>query len=380
MAYQFFQRVPTALCASLLLLATPLSFAEDGVTADTILIGQSGILSGPLSGTVTANNQAAQLYFDKVNAAGGIYGRKIKFISLDDELKPDKALANYKKLIEQDKVFVTFTGVGTGTTAAVLPYLEEKKVPLIGPIAVADSVRRMPSSQVYWMRAGYYDESEKMVEHLTTIGLTKIAVASLNNPGGKEVVTNIEAQLTKRNNKIVHAGFMENNGSNLSAMTAELIKAQPQAIILFIGGGASGDFVKKMVEGGYKGQIFCFSIVSGEIIAKVVGEKARGIVFSQVNQYPWDTSVKVIREYQDLVKAANLQINYNGVGAFISAKVMVEAMKRAGKDLTRDKLRAALESGPYDVGGVSFSFTSSNRVGSKFVELVMLNKDGRFLR
>jgi len=354
--------------------------AEDGITSDTILIGQSAVLSGPLGGLAQENNRAALAYFAQVNEAGGIFGRKIKLVSLDDELKPDKALANYKQLIDETRVFATFAGVGTGTTAAIIPLLNERRVPLIGPLAVGDSVRAIPTRQVYYLRAGYQEESAKLVSHVTSLGQREIGLATLNNPGGKEVLSLVQAQLDKQNLKLKASGLLDNDGGNMPGVARQLAGQAPQAVLLFAGGKLAADFIKTLFDNGYVGQVFCFSVASGELVARVVGERSRGVGFAQVIQYPWDTSVKVAKEYQQLAIAAKVPVTYNGMGGHLAARLFVEAMRRAGKDPTRDKLRAALESAPFDLGGVTMAFGPEDHLGSRYVELVMLTRDARFMR
>jgi len=370
-----------ARAAACALFAAPLHvFAENGVTADTILIGQSAVLSGPQSANVINNNKATLAYFERVNAEGGIFGRKIKLVALDDELKGDKALANYKKLVEEEKVFALFAGVGTPTMAGAIDYLSQAEVPLIGPYAVADSVRTRSGKQVYYLRAGYYDESEKIIEHLTTIGQSRIGLVTLNNPGGKEVLANVEKQLAARNLKLHAVGMLEVNSSNLPAVSKALAEARPQTLMVFAGGGASGDFIKSVLGDGFDGQMFCFSICSAAVISKNVGEKARGIGFSQIVQFPWDPAIPVVREYQQLAKTANLTVDYAGMGGYLSGRFLVEALRRTGKTLTREKFRAALESGPFEMGGVTYTFKPGSRFASTYVELVMLTRDGRFVK
>jgi ABC-type branched-subunit amino acid transport system substrate-binding protein len=354
--------------------------AEDGITSDTILIGQSAVLSGPLGGLAQENNRAALAYFEQVNAAGGIFGRKVKLVSLDDELKPDKAVANYKQLIDETRVFATFAGVGTGTTAAIIPLLNERRVPLIGPLGVGDSVRAIPTRQVYYLRAGYQEESAKLVSHITALGQREIGLATLNNPGGKEVLSLVQAQLDKQNLKLKASGLLDNDGGNMPAVARQLAGQAPQAVLLFAGGKLAADFIKALFDNGYVGQVFCYSVASGELVARVVGERARGVGFAQVVQYPWDTSVKVAKEYQQIAAASKSPVTYNGMGGHLAARLFVEAMRRAGKDPTREKLRAALESAPFDLGGVTMIFSPEEHLGSRYVELVMLTRDARFVR
>lgn len=358
----------------------PAVHAEDGVSSDTILIGQSAVLSGPLAGLTLENNRAAQAYFDYVNANGGVHGRKIKLVSLDDGLNGDRALANYRKLIDEVKVFATFSGVGTATTAAAIPVLNEKRVPLIAPFGVADSVRNIASRQVYYLRAGYQDEAAKLVDHVTSIGQQEIGLASLNNPGGKEVVASVQAQLGKKGIALKTSGLIENDGTNVAAIAKQIAAQSPQSVLVFAGGKLSADFVKLLLDNNYTGQIYCFSVVSAELVAREAGSRARGVGFTQVTQYPWDTTVKVAKEYQQLAGSSQSPVTYNGMGGHIAARILVEALQRAGKDLTRDKLRNALDSAPFDIGGVTMNFATSDRVGSRYVELVMLTKDAKIVR
>jgi len=356
------------------------ALAEDGVSADAILIGQSAVLSGPLAGIALENNRAALAYFDHVNATGGIFGRKIKLVSLDDELKADKAVANYRHLIDDLKVFATFSGVGTATTAAAIPLLNERRVPLIAPFGVADSVRAMPSRQVYYLRAGYLDESAKLVDHVTSLGQKEIGLATLNNPGGKEVLANVQAQLGKQGLALKTSGLIDNDGTNVAAIAKQIAAQAPQALLVFAGGKLSADFVKLLLDNNFRGQIFCFSVVSAELVAREAGERARGVGFTQVTQYPWDPTVKVAKEYQQMAGSTQAPVTYNGMGGHLAARLLVEALQRAGRDLTREKVRAALEAAPFDIGGVTMSFAPNDHVGNRYVELVMLTRDARIVR
>ena len=358
----------------------PTAHAEDGVTSDTILIGQSAVLTGPLAGLALENNRAAQAYFDAVNANGGIYGRKIKLMSLDDGLDGARAAANYKKLIDDAKVFATFSGVGTAPTAAAIPILNERRVPLIAPFGVADSVRAIATRQVFYLRAGYQDEAAKLVDHVTSLGQKEIGVASLNNPGGKEVLASVQSQLAKQGIAIKTSGLIENNGTNVAAIAQQIAAQAPQSVLVFAGGKLSADFVKLLLDNNYTGQIYGFSVVSAELVAKEAGSRARGVGFAQVTQYPWDATVKVAKEYQQMAVSTQSPVTYNGMGGHLAARVLVEALQRAGKDLTREKLRTALESAPFDIGGVTMNFAASDHVGSRYVELVMLTRDARIVR
>jgi branched-chain amino acid transport system substrate-binding protein len=358
-----------------------LAHAENGITSNTILLGQSAVLSGPFSSTSLESQKAANAYFEKINARGGVFGRKIKLVSLDDELKVDKAAENFRKLVNDEQVFALFLGTGTATTNAALPIIERLQVPYVGPQAVGDSVRAKSGALVFYNRAGYAAESEKMIQHLATVGVSRVAVVSLNNPGGKEAVANIEAQLASRNNKpIVPPQLIDANAANIPAIAKEIAQSPAQAVLLFASAAASGEVAKELIANNYSGQIYCFSIASADMIYKAVGDKIRGINFSQVLPYPWDEANGAAKEYQALTKQNNLNISYNSYGGYLSARLMVEALRRAGKQPTRKSFLAGLEKSPFNLGGVKVDFQNGNRTGYSTVDLVILTKEGKFRR
>jgi branched-chain amino acid transport system substrate-binding protein len=374
-------RAFSTLFAAASLLASLAVAAKDGITSDTILVGQSAVLAGPLSATSLETQRAAQLYFDKINSEGGVFGRRIKLIALDDGLNPERAAQNYKKLIEDEQVFAMFLGTGTAPTEAALPILSANKVPMIAPIGVADSVRAKSGSFVYYTRAGYAAEAEKIMQHLSVTSLETVAVISINNPGGKEVALNVESQLAKRNKRLVAPSqYVELNGSNVAQVAKEVAAAQPQAVVLFATGAAGGNTVKELQANNFRGQIYAFSLVSAETLFKAVGEKGTGTIFTQVFHYPWDKSIQAVREYQQIAFRNNLTISYNTFGGFLSAKLMVDALRRAGSNPTRDKFVAGLQRAPFDLDGIRIDFTKGQRNGSRQVDIVRLSKDGKFAR
>lgn len=170
------------LAAGLALGASTRAFANTaGVGTKEIVIGQSAILSGPLGIPVLAFNAGANLHLSAINAAGGVNGRSLRLVSLDDGLNPATAVANYKRLLSQAGAFALFGAVGSATTTAAAPVLEESGAPLIGNFALSDSARQSVRGGAYFVRATYRREAEVLVEHLATIGLSRIGIAVLAN-------------------------------------------------------------------------------------------------------------------------------------------------------------------------------------------------------
>ncbi|MGL4232801.1 MAG: ABC transporter substrate-binding protein [Casimicrobium sp.] len=355
--------------------------SKSTTNSSEIRIGQSTVLSGPLSSSALAHRQGAVLCFDSVNASGGINGRPIRLTSLDDGLNPEKAIINYRKLIFEERVLAMFGGGGTATTLAVVPMLEESRTPLVAPYAVGDAGRAKSGSLVFYLRARYSDESEKIIRHLSKLNLDRIALVSLNTPGGKEVTASVEQQVAMHlRAKLVASTAIEINGSNISDVVRASVAAAPNAVILFAAGGAAVKFVSEFKNAGAMAQIYAMSIAPAELIHKALNKNAKGIVFSQVTAYPWNRTLPVVREYQALAKVVGLEPSYLSLEGYVAGKFLVQALTRAGSNLNRERLTAALAQREVNIGGAEFFFSPERRTGTDFVELVMLSADGKFVR
>ena len=354
--------------------------AENGVTDGEIVLGQTGILSGQLGAPVKAVLAGANLAFEAVNAQGGVSGRKIRLVSLDDELVPAKAVANYEKLLGEHRAFAFFGCVGSGTTAAAARLLLESGAPLVGAYAVADSARDKVGGAGYFVRATFARETQALVQHLTTIGVTQIAVAALDNPGGAEVVKLAEAALASHQLKAVAAVAVKGDGSNAAAAGKTLADSKAQAVIMYLGGAGGGELMKSNWAAGGRHMFYGMSIVPGDVTAKVVGDQTNGLAISQVVPYPWGEVDAVAREFRQLAERAKVSIGYLGYEGYVNALVMIEALKRTGRELTRPRLHATLKGLKLRLASMDIDFTGGNNTGSRFVEMVRVTKEGRFLR
>lgn len=358
------------------------SARAQGTASDAeILIGQTGVLSGPLGGPVKAMLAGAQLAFTDINAHGGVAGRAIKLISLDDELKPDRAVANYEKLLSEHKVFAFFGCVGSATTAAAGPVLARSGAPLIGGYAVADSAREKVKGSAYFVRAATGREAEAVVQHLTTIGLTNIAVAYLDNAGGQEALALVTAALDRRQLKPRGAAALKGDGTTTAAAAKALAAADAQAIVMYLGGAIPAELMKAIWAEGKTPVFYGMSIVPGEVATKVLGDKARGLAIAQIVPYPWQEADPAVKEYRRLADLAQVPVGYYSFEGYLSALVLLEGLRRCGRDLTRAKLHAVMRAMKFKPTlGMEVDFTGGRVTGSNFVELVQVGKDGRFVR
>jgi branched-chain amino acid transport system substrate-binding protein len=356
--------------------------AAQGVTDSQIVLGQSAVFSGPAQELGIEMRSGALAYFNYVNSQGGIYGRKIVLKSLDDRYEPDGAAAATRKLIQDERVFALFGYVGTPTFNAAAPILTEAKVPLVSAFTGAESLRDPLNRYVFNVRASYFDETEQIVQHLTSMGIDKIAVFYQNDAYGKAGLEGVNRALKKRNMQPVGLATVERNTVDVAKAVQDMKKVNPQAVVMISAYKSCAAFIKEMRKNGMDPSFWNVSFVGSKALAKELDKEGRGIQISQVVPFPWDGSIPVVREYTRLLAAdGKSEPNYSSLEGFISAKVLVEGLRRAGKKLTREGLIQALETmDPYDVGGFKIKYSPQDHRGSRYVDLTIISKDQKFVR
>lgn len=360
------------------------AWAQDsaGVSDSEILIGQSCQLSGPLAALTSEVRQGSALYFDHVNASGGVRGRKIRVVAIDDAYDPRKAAENTKKLIDEDKVLALFQYAGTPPALAALPIAEERGVPFIAPFTGSDGLRQAGSRYVFNIKAGYAAELDATVKQLASVGIARIAAVYLNNPFGTGGLASVEKAAKNHKVELVAQAPLEVDGSKMADAVAAVAKAAPQAIIVISAGKPSVDFVDAYLMAGHRSTFYMLSVISNAQLVKALGERARGIVVSQVVPSPWNQSMPISREFQTLAKAKGIsEYTFSQMEGFISARFLVEALQRAGAKPTRATLVQAMESmKSVNLGGYPVELSATQHSSGKFVDLLMMGRDGRFTK
>jgi ABC-type branched-subunit amino acid transport system substrate-binding protein len=191
-----------------------------------------------------------------------------------------------------------------------------------------------------------------------------------------------EIALTKRGMKIHSLGKVERNTVKVQEAVKTINASQPDAVVMIGAYAACAEFIKQMRKAGSGATFYNVSFVGSKALADALGEEGSGVAISQVVPFPWGTSVPVVKEYQQLSKkAGRTDYNFSAMEGFINAKVMVEALRRAGKNLTREGLVNALESmQDVDLGGFYIGYSPKVHTGSKFVDLTIIGRNGHFLR
>ena len=363
----------TRLAGAGLVAAFGLARAQD----NRIVLGQSAAFSGPAMQLGTQFHAGARLWFDQLNAKGGVGGRAIEIRQLDDGYEPDRCQANTERLIK-DEVFALFGYIGTPTSLAALPLATSARVPFIAPFTGAMGLREPFKREAFHLRASYDDETALIVKQLIELSQNRIGVFYQNDAYGKAGLSGVTKALAARQLKPVAEGTVERNSEDVAAAVAKLAKSGAQAIVQIGAYKACAAFIRQAKQAGYGGKFYNVSFVGTQALADELGKDGAGVVVSQVVPSPYNPARPVSREFVAAAKQqGRVQANLSSMEGYLAAKLFTEGLKRAGGKPTREALIAALESINEDFGGYRVSFGPGNHVASKFVELSMLTGDGR---
>ena len=356
--------------------------AENGITNDKILLGQSVALTGPAAQLGIQMRNGVKAYLDQVNERGGVHGRKIELITLDDGYEPSRTVPNTKKLIEENKVFALIGYVGTPTSVPAIPVFTAAKVPFFGPFTGAEALRAPFNRYIFHVRASYYDETDKIVEQVLSIGGKSIAVFYQDDAYGQAGLKGVELAMTKRALKISALGTVERNTIKVENAIKTINAAKPDAVVMISQYTSCAEFIRQMKKAGSGATFYNVSFVGSNALADALGKDGAGVAISQVMPFPWGKAVPVVKEYQQLsAKAGNKDFNFSAIEGFIAAKVFVEGLRRTGRNVTREGFIDTLEKmQDVDVGGFFVSYSPKSHTGSKFVDLTIIAREGKFLR
>jgi branched-chain amino acid transport system substrate-binding protein len=360
--------------------ATPLLAAD-------IVVAQIAPLSGPLAPTGNMIRAGAQLYFDTINASGGIHGAKLKLVSRDDAYKAAETVRLAKEVIKELQPTALIGVVGTGNVEALLKekVLEESGTPLVGVRTGASTVVGSGNPWLFLTRASYADEISKIVQQYETTGYRNFAVFYQNDPFGQDGLASAEAIIKQQGGKLVVKGSYEKNTTDVAAAVKGIAAAAPQAVIMISNTAASAEFVKQSRAAGNLAQFVALSVTDGpQVVERIGADTAKGLAVTQVVPDPNARSIPLIREIQENHKkfaTKDAVLNHTMIEGYIAAKILCEGLKRAGANPTRKKLRDALEGmREYDIGGQYIAFSPSSHSGMNYVDITILNREGKLLR
>ena len=349
----------------------------------SIKIYQSTALTGPLGDLGSAMHYGATAAFSLVNERGGIHGRKIELSTLDDGYEVPRAKANIEKMMQEPDCFALFNCMGTAMIQAVLPQVLETGMPLFAPFTGAQLARIKDARNVFNIRASYADEADKIVRHLTTLGITRIALVYQNNTFGQDVLAGVEEAMALLKIVPVITATVKDDSSDALAAAKKMAAIDCEAVIVGLAGKPALNFVKAYRPLRRGVSVYGLSVLGTSANIKALGADATGLAIAQVVPLPTNLVVPVVREFHQAWKTQGTTTppSHLALEGYINARVFMDALQRAGKEPTRASfIDATWNLKKINLGGFQISASNAERSASNFVELTMVGRDGRFFR
>jgi ABC-type branched-subunit amino acid transport system substrate-binding protein len=352
-----------------------------GASGDLVIVQTAGF-TGPVAGSVAEMTRGARLYLDSVNVAGGVGGRRINLVSLDDKFDPKLAAENAKRAVAENAPLAFFAVRGTPHTEALLTVAVPAGVPVIAPSTGALLLHQPVNPLVFNVRAKYQTEVEKAVEHLHSVGVRAIGIVHVNDSFGRDGLEGFTRKMGELGLKPAVTVVYERTLVEMTQPAAEVLKAAPQAVLLIASGKNAADLVNRVRAGGGISQFVAISNNSAKSFIKDLGAHARGVMVTQIFPNPASSGAAIAREMRKLAAGKNdAVLSHAAMEGFAAAKVLVEGLRRAGRNPTRASLVAALEGlRDFDLGGLTISYGPKDRTGAEYVEMSIIDARGEFMQ
>jgi branched-chain amino acid transport system substrate-binding protein len=348
---------------------------------EPLVVGQVAPFTGPQAVTGKAIHAGAKLYFDAVNAKGGVRGRPIKLVTRDDAQKAEESVRLTREIIGAESPVALLGTVGTTNLEAIAKdgVLAQKGVPMVGAVSGASSVAQ--AAGIYVVKASYHDEVARLFSQLATVGVQRVGLVYQDDGLGQDVLAGAEAAAKAHGMQlVVRAGYPRNTVAVEKAV-AEIAKAKVQVVVLGATTAAGIEFVKQYAAAGGSGSmLYGMSIIDTDALLKALGpQRARGYAFSVV--LPQQADRAVVREYLQLRQASkDPDLSARSMEGFIAAKALVKVMEGAAT-LSASGVGAALASAKsVDVGGYTLDFSARGQTASRYVDFAMFGAGGKLVQ
>jgi branched-chain amino acid transport system substrate-binding protein len=364
------------------LIFSAVSFAQThGVFTDRVVLAHIGPLD---KAVLAASNRetldAADLYLKKINDAGGVNGRKVMIERFDDNQDAKKTVEIAQQLAEKKAALAFAMPRTSPSTEALYPVVDANDMPLIAPQPGTGSITEPLKRKVFAIRASYNAEVARALELQHSLGRRRFAFLIANDAFGNDIIKGLDAPMSKLAIKPTGVERIDNRNPDVTLAVKNFAMLKPEAVFFICAAKCGADFVKAYLATGNTAQFVAISNSSNSGFLKELGDKKQGVIVMQVLPSPFSPKYTVARDYRKTAEAAKLPVTYNGLQGYLSAKLIVEALKRAGRNPTPSSFTDALEGmRNFDMGGFIVNFGANERMGSKFVEATMISKDGRFI-
>ncbi|GAB4558026.1 MAG: hypothetical protein Tsb007_18220 [Rhizobacter sp.] len=360
--------------------AAGLSWPVRAQPAKPILIGQSTMLSGPLAPTMSGILEGQQLALDEFNARGGVGGRPVKLLTLDDAYDAARCVENVHTLIDKERVTALFGFTSTANVLATLPVLADKRVPLIGVYTGAPALRGKRHPYFFTHTASYRDEVVQMVRNLKTVARSRIALVYMNNAFGKLMLPVVEEVIAGQGATLAVKASLEADGSDAVAAAQSLAAASPESVIFMAFGPSLVSFVRA-AKAYLPVPLYAVSVASGKAALEALGNDARGIGFTTLVPNPFRPSTGMSRDFNKVAAAARKPVDYDRFWGYLNLRVLLEQLRRAGRDVNPQSLVTSIEQmQKVDIAGYAVSYSVEQHHGSNYVDIMIVGPGGRFMR
>lgn len=349
--------------------------------ASVIGIGMSLPLTGPRATIGLDLQRGVEAAVRQANAEGGIQGRRVVLKSLDDGGVPARTADNTRGLIGDPTVAALVAYASAEAVAAAIPLTEAARLAIVGVASGADSLRSDNARSVFHVRAGHGEEAAAIVTQLDLMGIQSIGVLYQNDALGRDGLEGAKAELSRLAIRPAAVSQVDADGGNADRAAQEMASGAAAAILVIAGERAAAAFLRAHAALNRRAQIITVSDVDSEALTKALGPLARGVGMSQVVPLPTSTVRLVVRSYQAAMKAeGQTSFSHRSLEGYICARIAMEAIRRSGRDASRERILQALETLDMDLGGYRVRFTPRDRRGSRFTEMTIIGADGALAR
>ena len=366
--------------------ATPTPLVTDsgtaGITDERVLFGQSAAFTGPAEELGTNMRLGINAAFHEANQAGGVHGRSLELISLDDSYEPEQAVTNTLQLIEDEQVFMLIGAVGTPTSRSATPVSVAAGVPYLAPFTGAEFLRTLGPQNVINVRASYNQETEEMVARLTEdLGITRIAVMYQDDSFGRAGYVGAVNALRSRGMSPVGIGLYTRNTTAVKTAVLDIERSLPEAVIIVGAYEPVATFIRWSRHIGMDVQFINISFVGSNALAEKLGPEGAGVFVTQVVPFPNDLSQPIVRSYRSALSshAPRELPGFVSLEGYLAGRLAIAGLEGCGRDLSRQCFLDSLTSADtIDLDGFTLGYGEDDNQGSDTVFLTVLGSDGEY--
>ena len=358
-----------------------------GVFDDRVVFGQSAAFSGPAQELGINMNLGIMAAFEEANRNGGVHGRILELTTRDDAYEPEAAITNTQALIAEERVFALIGAVGTPTSRSATPVAADAGIPYVAPFTGAGFLRNDDWDNIVNLRGSYAQETEEMVERLTTdLGITRIAVMFQDDSFGRAGYNGALAAMDRRGMELVATGVYPRNTTAVKSGLLDLRLGDPEAVIIIGAYQPVAALISWSRHIGFDPIFMTVSFVGSNALAAELGSEGEGVYVTQVVPFPHDESVPVVASYTEALAAYDTQAEpgFVSLEGYIAGRMAIAGLEACGAALTRDCfLENILGAGQFDIDGFDLDFGDEadravDNQGSDAIFLTVIDANGTY--